>query len=487
LHVEDRTLTYGEMRARAQHVAAWLTRSARRSPARVAIFARRSLDTYLGILGTCWAGGTYVPLNPTLPEARLAQVLDAVEPDAIVVDRRHLPSLTPRLRGVAPVIGPGLDAGDAPIDGDPGDAPRPVAPDHPAYVAFTSGTTGQPKGVTIPVRAVATFIAACRELFEVGPSDRTAGQAEITFDLSVFDMFFTWDRGAALYVLPSAQTMAPLSYLRQHGITVIFTVPSVINILVRLRALRPGVLPGLRVSIFAGEPLPVTLAEAWRAAAPASVLENFYGPTEATVSCSHQRFEGGGRTPSARGFVGIGKAFAGTKLALFDERGAPAPEGAPGELAIGGEQLALGYHGDPERTAHRFVSRDGERWYLTGDRASADGNGFFYLGRLDNQVKVLGYRVELEDVEVHLRAVSGVDAVAVVGWPRRDGAVDGLAAFVAGAESPLTEDALRQALRARLPPYMVPAQIEFVETIPLDPNGKVDRRALLARLEAGAS
>jgi amino acid adenylation domain-containing protein len=477
LHVEDRTITYAELQAGARELGAWLARTSQAAPARVAIFARRSLETYLGILGTCWAGGTYVPLNPTLPEARLAQILDTIEPDAIVVDRRHLPLLTPRLRGAAPVIAPTLDGG--PEGGDP---PRPIPPDHPVYIAFTSGTTGVPKGVMVPARAVRRFIGACRELFEVGASDRTAGLSEISFDISIFDMFFTWDRGAALHVAPAAQTMAPLAYLREQAITVVFAVPSVVAIMKRLRLLLPGVLPSLHLSIFSGEPLPVALAEAWSAAAPGSAIENFYGPTEATVSCSHQPVAAGA-VPASRGFVSIGLPFAGTRFAILDPERRPLPPDVAGELAIAGDQLALGYYADAEQTARKFLSLEGERWYLTGDQAMSDAQGrHFYLGRLDNQVKIRGHRVELEEVEAHLRAVSGVEAVAVVAWPVRDGSAEGLVAFLAGDLDDRVAE-LRQAMRARLPRHMVPTALHIVDALPLTANGKVDRKALLAGLE----
>jgi non-ribosomal peptide synthetase component F len=330
---------------------------------------------------------------------------------------------------------------------------------------------------------VAAFLAATRDLFAVGPGDRTAGLCETTFDISVFDMFFTWDRGAALHVVPAAQAMAPLAYLREREITVLFGVPSVARMLARMNLLRPGSLPSLRVSIFAGEPLAATLAESWSAAAPGSVVENFYGPTEAAVSCSHQRFEPGGRTPSVRGIVSIGRPFPGTRLRILDAEHQPAPAGTAGELAIAGAQLALGYYGDAEQTGRKFVHLDGQRWYLTGDQAVMDGDGrLFYLGRLDNQVKVRGHRVELEEVEAHLRAVSGVEAVAVVAWPVHDGSADGLLAFVAGDLDDRVAE-LRTALRARLPPHMVPTALHIVDSLPLTANGKIDRRALQAGLE----
>lgn len=497
LHVDGQALTYSELRARVQPVAAWLAGASHRPVERVAIFARRSLETYLGVLGACWAGGTYVPLNPALPAERLAQMLDAIQPEAIIVDRAHLPLLTPRLRGKARLLSPCTEEASPPGSPSPegsgalrpydhADTPRPILPAHAAYIAFTSGTTGVPKGVMVPARAVEQFLAVTRGFFELGPTDRTAALSEITFDLSVFDMFATWDRGAALYVVPASQLLAPLGYLQQQAITVAFFVPSMVRLLDRMKLLRPNGLPSMRLSLIAGEPLPLTLAESWSAAAPASVVQNFYGPTEATVACSGQPFEGSARTPSVRGIVSIGRPFPGTRLAVLDEERRPAPPGTAGQLAIAGAQLALGYYGAPEQTAQRFVSlADGDRWYLTGDQAVADAEGrFFYLGRLDNQVKVRGHRVELEEVEAHLRAVAAVDAVAVVAWPLRDGSADGLVAFVAAELPPARAAELRKSLRARLPPHMVPTALHFLPALPLSPNGKIDRQALVARLDA---
>jgi D-alanine--poly(phosphoribitol) ligase subunit 1 len=498
LQVDGLTFTYAELRAQVQRVAGWLASASLGANPRVAIFARRSVEAYVGILGTCWAGGTYVPINPSLPDERLAQMLGAVEPHAIIVDRAHLALLTPRLRGRARVLAPCLDGATVP-DGavddaralpayDPADVPRPVGAEHPGYIEFTSGTTGVPKGVVVPVRAVGQFVAVNRDLFDVGPSDRTAGLAEITFDISVFDMFFTWDRGAALCVVPATQTMAPLRYLQEQAITVLFSVPSMVEMMNRMKLLQANGLPRLRVSIFSGEPLPVTLAELWRATAPASTVDNLYGPTEATVACSRERFQGAERTPSERGIVSIGRPFPQTRLAVLDGQRQMAGPGQAGELAIGGAQLALGYYGDLERTAQKFVTLGGELWYLTGDQARVDADGrYFYLGRLDNQVKVRGHRVELEEVEAHLRAVSGVDAVAVVAWPLRDGTADGVVAFLGDASLAPRAAELRKSLRGRLPGHMVPTALHFVPALPLSVNGKIDRRALIARLAAGGA
>ncbi len=476
LEVDGHSFTYAELRERVQSVAGSI--GAHGLGARVAIFTRRSLETYLGILGTLWAGGTYVPLNPTLPEERLARMLETSRAKIIITDSENLARLTPRLRGEAAIIIPSR----LPPSVGPPLAEVPEA--HVAYVEFTSGTTGFPKGVMVPSRAVEAFLSACRVRFPASEVDRFAAMSEITFDLSVFDMFSAWDRGAALHVVPSGQVMMPLGFLQQRAITVMLTVPSTVAMLTRMKLLRPGALPDLRSSLFCGEPLPLSSAHAWAAAATNSELHNLYGPTEATVACSHQRYVGEA-TPSARGIMSIGVPFPGTEFAVLSEHRTFAKADEAGELAIGGAQLAHGYDQDAEKTAQKFITLEGKRWYLTGDRAERDAEGrFFHLGRVDNQVKVLGMRVELEDVEAHLREVFETPGVAAVAWPTRSGTADGIVAFVCAPDLASRLPELRKRLKLQLPGPMVPTAVHLVERLPLNANGKVDRAALVATLDA---
>ena len=227
---------------------------------------------------------------------------------------------------------------------------------------------------------------------------------------------------------------------------------------------------------------------AWQAAAPGSVIDNLYGPTEATVDCAGQRVEPGATpvvTPG-RGVLAIGAPHPGTELAVLGPDRRPLPVGEAGELAIAGRQLTLGYLGAPAATAERFPVIDGKRWYLTGDIALEDAAGVFHhLGRADNQIKIQGHRVELEDIEAHARAVAGTDQVAAVAWPMEDGVARAIVCFVAQSELPAGR--IREALRGRVPSYMVPAAVHEVAALPLNANGKLDRRALVARLEAGTA
>jgi acyl-coenzyme A synthetase/AMP-(fatty) acid ligase len=224
------------------------------------------------------------------------------------------------------------------------------------------------------------------------------------------------------------------------------------------------------------------IVDAWRVAAPNSTIYNLYGPTETTVYCMSQIV--GTPTPltPGRDVVAIGTPLSGNLTAVFDETGAMVANGEAGELGIGGPQLAIGYLDAPALTAQRFPTRAGTRWYLTGDRVVRDASGtLHYLGRVDNQLKLLGYRIELEEIEAHLRIVASADLVGAVGWPVDGDTTRGVVAFVAGDTVDTAQ--VRRDLARRLPAYMVPSRVVALPDMPLNRNGKVDRRALLDRLE----
>ena len=482
--------SYGEAAARVRQLAGHFQRV--RSTGRVGILASRSAAACLGILGASWAGCTYVPLNLKLPEERLLHLLDVLQLDALVVDARGAALLTPQVVAAAPKLilcsddapsapqaGPNLVRFGEIVEEGP-EEPAPVDAAHIAYIEFTSGTTGLPKGVMVPVGAVNHYLRVTQAKFGLRADDRVAETCDITFDLSVHNMFLTWSAGAALHLMSPLEMISPSRFIRSREITAWLSVPSIIATMRKNKALEPASLPSLRLSWFCGEALPVGAARAWSAAAPNSHIENIYGPTEATVACLWQPVvEPVVATPS-REIVAIGVPYPGIKAMIVDERLRPVPSGQPGEIALSGPQLAAGYFEQPELTAARFPTIDGERWYLTGDLGVEDESGVFHhLGRLDNQVKVLGNRIELEEVEMHLRAVSGSDHVAAVAWPLRDGLAEGLVGFVVGERRP---DEILAAMRDRVVGYMVPSTIHIVDSLPLNGNGKVDRKALAASL-----
>jgi D-alanine--poly(phosphoribitol) ligase subunit 1 len=477
LHVAGASYSYGEL-------AGWVGRAAAAlDPARkVGVLASRSLGAYVGVLGASWCGAAYIPLNPKLPDERLARIFQIVSLDALIVDEIGLARLTPALRAIAPRIILDLsgrmetlpdDAMRAPIHRDAHDL---------AYVLFTSGTTGVPKGVMITLGSVAQFLDAMRPRFCPVPTDRISQTSELTFDVSVFEMFSAWGAGASVHVVPADQLMAPARFIADQKLTVWSSVPSIAAFMRRMKMLKPGAFPSLRYSVFAGEALSYSLAEAWQTAAPSSVVENLYGPTEATVYCLGATAGPDFPPTPGRNTVPSGLPLPGLEAAILDESLAFLPRGREGQLAISGGQLAQGYYGEPELTQQRFPVIGGKTWYLTGDLACQDERGIFHhLGRIDHQVKILGQRVELEEVEAHLRAVSGSDNVAAVAWPMQDGVAAGIVAFTSGVAAP--SEQLREAVCRLVPPYMVPRRIIKLDSLPLGSSCKIDRRALVRYLD----
>ena len=343
LAIDQREYSYGELAAASHRVAAWLRSRISRSDRawRVGVLAARSFETYAGILGAAWAGAAYVPLNPKQPAARLASILARAGLDALIVDRRgatHLPELAAALP--LHVLD---DAHWCALPTGPAAAPpAPPAPDHPAYLMFTSGTTGVPKGVVVTVSNLAHFRSCTRSHYGFGPEDRFGQFCETSFDVSAFEMFACWDAGASLHVVPETKLMAAGGFIQKQALTVWTSVPSVIPIMNRINQLRPGAFPSLRVSFFIGEGLPVASAKAWQAAAPHSVVDNQYGPTEATVACMVYRLTDPAVETPGHGTLSIGGAYAGMEADILSEAGEFIETGELGELALCGPQLALG-------------------------------------------------------------------------------------------------------------------------------------------------
>jgi amino acid adenylation domain-containing protein len=497
-------VTYGELRARAASLAATLQRRVpSNDPPLTAVFGQRSITTYAGVLGALFRGHGYVPLNPAFPAERTRAMLERAGCGAIVVDAGAEALLEPVLEGVERrlvLIAPEHDGVESLAKRFPqhevvtgaelelADAwqPGPVDPEAVAYLLFTSGSTGIPKGVMVAHRNVLHFLDVMAARYEVTERDRFSQLFDLTFDLSAFDMFLAWERGACVCAPTPKQKLVPSAYVAEAGLTIWFSVPSTGVLLQRLGKLKPDLYPGLRLALFCGEALPVDVMEGWRKAAPNAVLENIYGPTEVTIACTAYRWDAT-RSPgeSELGLVPIGEPYPGMQAIVADASLREVADGESGELLMSGPQVALGYWKDPEKTASAFVTPPGRDavFYRTGDRVrrARPGAPLVYLGRIDNQIKIQGYRVELEEVESALRDASGAGVAVAVGWPPSPSGADGIVAFL-GADS-ADCDAIRERLKERLPPYMVPREIRLVTEFPLNANGKVDRKALRRRLE----
>ncbi|MBX3578860.1 MAG: amino acid adenylation domain-containing protein [Rhizobiaceae bacterium] len=485
--------TYGELRTIVGRLAGLLAAQGR--PKRVGILASRSMEAYAGILAAGAAGATYVPLNLKWPAARLATLMGLLELDALVVDVNGAALLNREVMAAAPPLVVVADAAKdvaarsgrrilrfQEVDATPLAEPVPVGPDHVAYIIFTSGTTGLPKGVMISAASLDHYLSQTRGWTALTPDDRLSETCDVTFDLTVHNMFLAFQAGASLHLMSQLEMLAPARFIRSRQITVWMSVPTLIGMMRASGALKPGIFPSLRQSIFCGEPLPLAAAQAWAAATPNGTVENIYGPTEGTVICMRQRLTDPPVVTEGRGIVAIGTPYPTMDVAILDSDQNPLPDGQPGEIALCGPQLALGYFAAPDQTADRFRAIRGRRWYLTGDLGRRDADGtFHHLGRTDSQVKVKGNRIELEEIEAHLRDAAGTDTVAAVAWPVIDGSPQGLVGFAAGGRAEI--DMIEAAMLKALPRYMVPADIRLRDRLPVNVNGKIDRRALFAELE----
>ncbi|MFR0352441.1 amino acid adenylation domain-containing protein [Streptomyces sediminimaris] len=488
LTIGRRDYTYEETVATALRWAAALVEATGGRPRRIGVFAQRSEVSYLGVAAALFAGAAFVPLNRKFPPARTRVMLARAEVDAVLADAASAAQLPQLLEGSdpCPVVllpdaeraeVPGLDdsyrvldATDLAAFAAPAELPEP-APDDPAYLLFTSGSTGAPKGVPVTHANVRAFLDVNQDRYRLTPDDRLTQTFDQTFDLSVFDLFMAWENGARVCSMDPIELLAPFKYLERNGVTVWFSVPSVAAVLRRRGVLRPGTMPTLRWSLFCGEALPRATAEAWQAAAPYSTVENLYGPTELTIACTVHRWDPvAGPAECVHDNVPIGRPYPGLTAVVVDERLADVPDGEPGELCLAGPQTTPGYWRAPELTAERYFERDGLTYYRTGDVVRHLDGRYVCLGRNDQQVKIGGHRVELGEVEALLRRAGALEAVALQ-WPDPGT----ITAVVSGAGDTA---ALTDACTAGLPVYMVPRSVQAVEEMPVNANGKVDRAAL---------
>jgi amino acid adenylation domain-containing protein len=504
IDVAGREVTFQQLAYRAKRVAATLQASA--VPGAVpltAVFAYRSETAYAGVLGVLMAGHGYVPLNRTFPVDRTRLMLERSMCRSMIVDagsesqlERLLCSIAIRLLIICPdradvtelavkfpahrIIGAN-ELADAeqwcPVD---------VAVDSIAYLLFTSGSTGQPKGVMVSHANVLHYLRYVMKRYGFTSNDRVSQTFDLTFDLSAHDMFVAWESGACLCCPTQKQSIKPGGFVNDARLTVWFSVPSTAVFMRRLGVLKPGMYPGLRLSLFCGEALPVEIVRHWAVAAPNSVIENIYGPTELTIGCTAYQWDNAKSSDECeQGIVPIGQPFDGMQALIVDEQLHEVEDGRDGELLMSGPQLSLGYWQDEATTRQTFVHVAGKNgiYYRTGDRVrrSAANGPLAYLGRLDNQIKVLGHRVELGEVEAAIRQVSGLEGVVALGWPTRESRADGIDVFL--ETDSFDTKALMSQLKGKLPVYMLPRNVLVLRRFPLNANGKYDRKALQLILE----
>ena len=469
-----RSITYGELDARARRIAWALGDHSVGRGAVVGLCAGRSADTVAAMLGILYAGAAYLPLDPAFPEDRLGFMLEDAGAALTLCDPTAGAPLRARLAAAAPV----LDLSSIDDHVSPGSTGAPARTSDLMYVLYTSGSTGRPKGVQIPHRAVVNLLSTMKDEPGLGPEDVVLALTTFSFDIAVVEIFLTLSVGATMVMADhAADPRHVLRLVADEQVTLIQATPASYRLLLEAGWPRR---PGLR-AFCGGEALSRDLSRA--ILQRCDRLWNLYGPTETTVysiGCEVQRME-----DEVAGAEPIGRPLANTLAYVLDERLQPVPVGASGELFIAGAGVGDGYRGNAALTAERFLPNPfdaarGPVMYRTGDRARWRPDGTLdYLGRLDHQVKLRGYRIELEEIESVLGSHPSVAHAVVTSRQDRPGDIS-LVAYVTVRGDRLDDKSLREHLRSRVPDYMVPARFVRLDRMPRTPSGKIDRRALPA-------
>jgi D-alanine--poly(phosphoribitol) ligase subunit 1 len=512
----DVTLTYGHLWSASGALAARLAGALPDDGSPIVVYGHKESSMLVAFLGAVRAAHPYIPVDASWPADRIASVI-AESRTGLVIAVRPLPEGV--ATSAAVLDGSGLASGSLP-DG-PAGSPHPVTGADPYYVIYTSGSTGRPKGVQITAGALGHFVDWALTLAEIGVSVRASAsesrgvasessavperrstldhsapevwlnQAPFSFDLSVMDLYGALASGGTLHSLDAATVGNPRHLyddLAASDLTIWVSTPSFADLCLADPSFDAALLPRLRLFLFCGETLPPTTAETLLERFPGAQVVNTYGPTESTVAVTSVVIGPEHLDGTA---LPVGVAKPGTTILIRDDAGTVLPPGQPGEIVIAGDTVSIGYLHRPDLTEAAFtlveVNGSATPAYRTGDLGHLDEHGMLHFGgRLDGQVKLHGYRIELEDVENNLRRVDEVQQVAVVAVRNDAGTITHLHAFVQLASvpdgSPLAvATALKKRLRAYVPDYMVPKVITVVDRIPMTGNGKADRNLLALR------
>lgn len=455
----------------------------------VGILAHRSIHAFAGILAAAQSGKAYIPLNPGFPENRLIQTMRQSGMTTLIASPEFA-DLAEKLceaseLGIQLVVADFTESTCTIITNKViGVTERkseltPSEPSRYAYMLFTSGSTGIPKGVPVSQNNVAAYIDSINQQFAFTPQDRLSNVFDLNFDLSVHDMFICWSNGASLYCLSERDVLTPAAFIKRHEISCWFSTPSTLLVMDRLRQLKQADFQSIRLSFFCGEALPESLALKWQDAAPNSQLCNLYGPTETTIAISSYTIVPD-QPISRNGILSIGKVFDQHTFKVVDQNLNEVTEGEQGELLLSGPQVVDGYWNNPELTKRNFVLRDSKIWYRTGDLVTQQPDGsLFFFGRIDFQVKIQGRRIELTEIDCVIAELADTPSVVTVVIENKHGRKL-LISCIASA-SPLGQEKLDDIVRgcrSKLPTYMIPEDILIFDTFPLNSNGKTDRKEL---------
>ncbi len=495
LEVEGVTLNYEQMFLASKYLAQQFIRSKKPNIV-VGIYAVRHWSTYVTVLASILSGVTFVPLNPKFPISRNRSIISRARVSVII----STATAADKVSRISVLKEDTADAVnciflpdnpfDLPLDSLQIDNFRSTPrSNNPVYLLFTSGTSGTPKGVPISETNLLNYLHNALNYLTVDKNSRFSQTFDLTFDLSIHDLFVCWLSGSTLVVASHMDLLTPARYLKESRITHWFSVPSLAQVMNLQGELTENNFPGLQSALFCGEALPGDLARLWLDAAPKAIVENWYGPTEVTIACTRHRLSS---PPPPTTTVPIGLPFDGTLALIIDNQGQIiTDEESIGELYLGGPQVAESYWRDKSLSEEAFVTVPGQtgQFYRTGDLAHWRDGILHFSGRTDSQIKIRGFRVELGEIETAVRKIlsRGSSAVATVAiaWPPD---ADPARYIVAAVESTEIDavDVIRD-LRDLLPIYLIPSSIITIPNFPKNVNGKIDRAAVASLLSDSLS
>lgn len=478
---ETGSYSFAELRYRARVLATRISSSTASHNLPIAVYLPKSKECIVAFAAILYSGNCYSPLDTKSPVQRVVSVLAKLCPQLVITDRAHAEKLVSA--GIAAELLLCMDAATADHGSSEIPLPSNISTD-PAYIIHTSGSTGVPKGVVVSHGSIIDYIEWARDCYSVTDQDRIGNQAPFYFDNSVLDIYLAFSTGATLIIIPEEYFSFPLKlmeYLRDEQISFIFWVPSLMASIANMDILSNVRVPTLRKVLFAGEVMQNKHLNYWRRSFPDALFSNLYGPTEITVDCTYYIVD---REFSDDEPLPIGFPRRNSDILILDSQDRVTPIGEPGEICVRGSALAHGYWNEPELTAAAFGQNPlnahyPERIYRTGDLAYRNQRGeIYFLGRSDQQIKHMGYRIELGEIETAAVAIPEIRNVCVL----YDAANSRLVMFYQ-ADQAIDPPAIRKAMLSRLPKYMVPAVCVYVKELPLNANGKIDRKALTARLQ----
>lgn len=503
IYVEGTTYSYASMYEAADRIRHTINENLKEESQFVGLMCYRSFSAYAGLTGVLLSKNAFLPLNPLFPVEKLSKmVLSAKCKVLILADEAvdvfmELAPLIPKLTIICPkptdrlrhlkkqfpnnqFIFPEVFAEKS--------KPRSnVKKNAPAYMMFTSGSTGEPKGIMVSHKNLHSYVNYMVEKYEFDCRDRISQAPDISFDLSIHDICTAFYSGGCLCVLPKEVLTFPHKFINDLQLTAWLSVPSIGMFMDDQKLLLPGSLPTLRLSFFCGEGLPTKLATNWKKAAINSRVINCYGPTEATIMCTSHEWElGKEANNSFNGLVSIGKPFDKMEMKIVDN-GMEVNTGDVGELYLHGDQVVDGYYRDSILTKEKFVTlskRDQRTWYRTGDLVKKDDKeNYFFVGRIDDQMQIRGNRVEMLAIDSVLRdAVGHSMVVSIPVMSKNTNIAEDIVAFSAKSDPSIDEEKIIRICRENLPNYMVPSKIYFVNELPINQNGKINKKILFDKV-----